>query len=228
MHAPARRRSSILYTVSFIKPHDRQNVEQTPCDKPPRRNSRYTVCATLWPSHYHTHARDKRRMDLRPGANQKKNCGPAPATLLKQSGVLGSGPLLSGAASERRRCIEHRTGQDRQKLQQCAQTANKRCTLNVQNPAQHNPHTDLTDTQAFLNVPKLHVSIGLLDHCSVLYGVSLLLDANTMGTFSDEYPVADLDMFVLATTKRITSISSLPAPTPTKNTFPKMAKPTPS
>ena len=177
----------------------------------------------------HTHARDKRRMDLRPGANQKKNCGPAPATLLKQSGVLGSGPLLSGAASERRRCIEHRTGQDRQKLQQCAQNGRTRDVHLTSRIQRNTTPTPISRTpQAFLNVPKLHVSIGLLDHCSVLYGVSLLLDANTMGTFSDEYPVADLDMFVLATTKRITSISSLPAPTPTKNTFPKMAKPTPS
>ena len=133
---------------------------------------------------------------------------------------------MSGATSERRRCFEHRTGQDRQKLPtMCTKRPNKRCALHVQ---RNTTPTPIARTpQTCLNFTKLHVSIGLLDHCSVLDGMNLLSDANTMGTFSDEYPVADLDMFVLATTQRITSILSLRAPTPTKNTMQKMAKPTP-
>ena len=43
----------------------------------------------------------------------------------------------------------------------------------------------------------------------MLNGVGLLPDANTMGTFSHEYRVADLDMFVLTNTQRNTSISFL-------------------
>ena len=61
----------------------------------------------------------------------------------------------------------------------------------------------------------------------MLNGMSLLSDANTIGTFSDEHPVANLDMFVLTTTQSVTSISPLPAPTPTKNLLQKLATTTP-
>ena len=85
---------------------------------------------------------------------------------------------------------------DRQKL----------LTMYTSHPAQHKPNTPRTP-ETLLNVTKLQVSIGLLDHCYVLFGMTLLSDVNTIGTFSDEYPVADLDMFVLTTTQRVTSMS---------------------
>ena len=85
-------------------------------------------------------------------------------------------------------------------------SANSKCTLHIQRNTNPTPISRTPET--LLNVTELHVSIGLLDHCYVLIGMSLLSDVNTIGTFSDEYPVADLDMFVLTTTQRITSMSS--------------------
>ena len=84
--------------------------------------------------------------------------------------------------------------------------ANRKCALHIQRNTNPTPISRTPET--LLNVTELHVSIGFLDHCYVLIGMSLLSDANTIGTFSDEYPVADLDMFVLTTTQRITSMLS--------------------
>ena len=114
---------------------------------------------------------------------------------------------MSGATSEGRRC-----GIGRNSLH---------CTLHIHRNTNPTPISRTPET--FLSVTELHVFIGLLDHCYVLNGISLLSDANTIGTFSDDYSVADLDMFVLTTTQRVTSISPLPAPTPTKNLFQKLA-----
>ena len=193
-NASTRRRSSRRHTECFIQPHGRQNVEQTPCDKPQKRSTRYTFCAPLWPSHYpHKCTRQAQNGSSTWRQPRKKNCGSATHELLKQSCVLD---LC---------CLGHNPNEQKF-IPMCTKRANSKCTLHIQRNTNPTPISRTPET--LLNVTELQVSIGLLDHCYVLFGMRLLSDVNTIGTFSDEYSVADLDMFVLTTTQRITSMSS--------------------
>ena len=94
--------------------------------------------------------------------------------------------------------------------QQCAQNGRtRRCALHVQRNTHTHP-TDLADTP---NVSECHQTARIHRGCWITVPCSMEWvsspDANTMGTFSHEYRVADLDMLVLTNTQRNTSISFL-------------------
>ena len=144
MHASTRRKSSIHHTECFIQPHGRQNVEQTPCDTPQKRTSRYTVCAPLRPSHYPHKCTRQAQNGSSTWRQPRKNCGSAPHKLLKQSGVLdlfclGQHPkedvalsMALGRIGRNSKHNVHKTGEQQ---------------VYTSHPAQHKPNTHLTDTR---------------------------------------------------------------------------------
>ena len=146
-----------------------------------RRSTRYTFCAPLWPSHY-PHKCTTQAQNGSSTWRQLEKIVDLHQPIYLNNLVFWTCVVWGN--------IRRKTLRDRQKL----------LTLYTSHPAQHKPHTHLTTPETFLNVTKLHVSIGLLDHCYVLNEISLLSDANTIGTLNDKYPMADLDMFVLTTT----------------------------